>query len=143
MTPRTTEQHVDFTVLFSKVVGPLLLIRAASILLDRAHFIEMLDGLDREVRTVAFSLFPIALFMACAAIAVTYSDTSSVAAIMIHVVAWGGMAKATGLMLFPRAMAAKAKLLGQAGFLNVVLFVCLASGAYLTWFGYLASPAAK
>jgi len=130
---------MDFTVLFSKVVGPLLVIRALSILLDRKHFLEMLTGLDREVTTVAFSFFPIALFMACAAIAVTYSDTSSVAAIMIHIMAWGGMAKATALMLFPRVMATKAKLLVQAGFLNVVLVACLAGGAYFIWFGYFAS----
>lgn len=130
---------MDFTVLFSKVVGPLLVIRALSILLDRRHFLEMLAGLDREVTTVAFSFFPIALFLACAAIAVTYSDTSSLAAILIHIMAWGGMAKATALMLFPRAMAAKAKLLVQAGFLNVVLVACLFGGAYFIWFGYFAS----
>ena len=130
---------MDFTLLFSKVVGPVLLIRAISILLARRHFVEMLDGLEQEVRTITFSFFPIALFMAAAAIAVTQWDTSTPAGILVLVIAWGGMIKATALMLFPRVVAAKARLLGQAGFLNVVLFACLAVGAYFTWFGYFAS----
>ncbi len=118
---------MDFTLLFSKVVGPVLLIRAVSILLDRRHFVQMLEGVERETGTVAFSFFPIALFMAGAAIAVTQWDVSSPAGILIQVIAWGGMIKATALMLFPRGVAAKARLLGQAGFLYVVTFVCIAT----------------
>jgi hypothetical protein len=41
-------------------------------------------------------------------------------------------------MLFPRAVAAKARRLVRAGFLEVVLGVCLLVGGYLTWFGYFA-----
>jgi hypothetical protein len=130
---------MNFTLLFSKVVGPVLLIRAISIVLDRRHFLEMLDGLDREVRTVSFSFFPVALFMTGAAIAVTHSDASSPAAVLIHIIAWGGMIKATALMLFPAAVAAKARLLGKEGFLYVVLLACLVVGAYFTWFGYFRS----
>jgi len=44
------------------------------------------------------------------------------------------------LILFPRAVLAKAQLLGRSGFLHVVTAVCLAVGAYFTWFGYLAAP---
>jgi hypothetical protein len=51
------------------------------------------------------------------------------------------MVKATALMLFPRVVAAKARLLAKAGFLNVVLAVCFAVGGYFTWFGYFASKA--
>jgi hypothetical protein len=131
---------MDFTVVFAKVVGPLLLIRALSILLDRRHFLEMLAGVERETTTVSFTFFPIALFITCATIAVTYRDTSSLAAILIHLMAWGGIAKSTALMLFPRLMVAKARLLGQAGFLYVVFAVCLAAGGYFTWFGYFAPP---
>ena len=129
---------MDFTILFAKIVGPVLLIRALSIAIDRKHFLKMLDGLDREATTASFSLFPIALLMTCIAIVVTYSDTSSPAAIFIHIIAWGGIVKSTLLILFPRLMLAKAQLLGKAGFLYVVLFACLVMGAYFTWFGYLA-----
>lgn len=129
---------MDFAVLFSKVVGPVLLLRAMSILLDRRHFIAMVEGLENEVRSVIFSFLPIALFMAGAAIAVSYSDYSSAAAILIHLLAWGAIIKSTALMFFPQAMAAKARLLVNAGFLNVVMVVCLAVGGYFTWFGYLA-----
>lgn len=129
---------MDFAILFSKVVGPVLLVRALSIAIDRKHFFAMLDGLEREVSTVTFSLFPIALFMVCVAIVVTQSDTSSPAAVLILVIAWGGIAKSTALMLFPRLVAAKARMLGKAGFLNVVLIVCFAVGGYFTWFGYFA-----
>ena len=75
---------MEFTLLFSKIVGPVLLVRALSIVLDRKHFVETLDGREREVTTVSFSLFPIALFMTCMAIVVTHSDTSSLAAIFIY-----------------------------------------------------------
>lgn len=130
---------MDFAVLFSQVVGPLLLIRVISIVLDRRHFLDMLEGAEREVTSVAFSFFPIALFVFGATIAASYSDYSSAAAILIHLIAWGAIIKATALMLIPRAVAAKARLLVRAGFLNVVLLVCLAAGGYFTWFGYLAS----
>jgi hypothetical protein len=127
---------MDLTSFVAKVVGPVLLLRAVSILLDRKHFVEMVRGLERETTMVSFSLFPIALLMTCTALAIVHSDTSSVAALLIHAMAWGGIAKASGLILFPRAMAAKARSLERAGFLNVVLLVCFVAGAYFTWFGY-------
>lgn len=130
---------MEFTVLFCKVVGPLLLIRGISLVLDRQHFVEMLEGVEREATSVSFSFFPIALFLACATIAVTYSDYSSPAAILIHLIAWGGILKATAMMLFPRLVLAKARMMGRLGFLHVVTVVCFAVGGYFTWFGYLRS----
>jgi hypothetical protein len=129
---------MDLTPLFAKVVGPVLLLRALSILLDRPHFAAMVRGLERETTTVSFSLFPIALLMACLALAAVHSDTSSVAAVLIHVMVWGGILKASALILFPGAMVTKARALERAGFLNVVLAVCLLVGGYFTWFGYFA-----
>jgi cytochrome bd-type quinol oxidase subunit 2 len=130
---------MELTILVSKIVGPVLILRAISILIDRDHFVEMVNGLQRETTTVAFSLFPIALVMACIALAVNCRDTSSLAGILILLMAWGGMLKGAALMLFPRLVAAKARLLVQSGFLNVVLLVCLAIGGYFTWFGYFGA----
>ncbi|MEQ8784927.1 MAG: hypothetical protein RIC55_01450 [Pirellulaceae bacterium] len=129
---------MDFAVLFSKVVGPVLLVRALSIVIDRKHFYAMMAGVEKEITTVAFSFFPIALMMSCIAIEVTFSDTSSLAAWLIHLTAWGGMAKAAALMLFPRLVVAKVKLLAETGFLYVVLLSTLCVGAYFVWFGYFA-----
>lgn len=130
---------MELTSLVAKVVGPVLLLRTVSILLDRKHFLEMLRGLDREVTTVAFSLFPIALLMTCITLALVHSDTSSVAAILVHVIAWGGIVKASALILFPAVVVAKARALERAGFLNVVVVVCFVVGGYFTWFGYFGS----
>ncbi len=130
---------METTILLAKILGPVLLLRGVSILLDRQHFKEMLDGLERESATVAFSLFPIALLMACVALALLHTDTSSPAAILIRLIAWGGMAKASLLILFPRVVVAKARLLGQAGFIQVVWAVCTGVGGYFAWFGYFAS----
>lgn len=127
---------MDFTTLFAQIVGPVLLVRALSIWIDRQHFQEMIAGLDREIATVSFSFFPIALMMTCIAIAVTHKDMSSGAAVLIHLIAWGGIVKAIALMLCPRLVVAKVRLLEKAGFLNVVLLVCLSFGAYFTWYGY-------
>lgn len=129
---------MELTSLIAKVVGPVLLLRAMSILLDRKHFAGMVRGLDREVTTVSFSLFPIALLMTCITLAVVHSDTSSVAAILVHVMAWGGILKASALILFPGVVVAKARALERAGFLNVVLVVCFLVGGYFAWFGYFA-----
>jgi hypothetical protein len=129
---------MDLTSIVAKVVGPVLLLRALSIVLARRHFVEMVEGLGREVTTVSFSLFPIALLMACITLAVVHSDTSSVAAILIHLLAWGGILKASALILFPGAVVTKARMLVRAGFLNVVLLVCVLVGGYFTWFGYFA-----
>jgi hypothetical protein len=129
---------MEETIIISKIIGPVLLIRGISILLDRKHFMEMLDGLEREATTVAFSLFPVVLLMGFIALAILHKDSSSLAAILIKVIAWGGMLKTTAVMLFPRSVVAKARLLGQAGFINVVWFVCLLVGGYFAWFGYFA-----
>ncbi|HEY7546276.1 MAG TPA: hypothetical protein VID27_15405 [Blastocatellia bacterium] len=130
---------METTILISKIIGPVLLLRGVSILLDRKHFLTMLDGLEREVNTVAFSLFPIALLMACISLAILHNDYSSLAAIFIQIIAWGGMVKTSALILFPRAVAAKARLIGRAGFIHVVWVVCLLVGGYFVWFGYFAS----
>ncbi len=130
---------MEFTILFSKIVGPVLIIRALSIVIDRKHFFEMVDGLKAEITTVSFSFFPVALFMTAVAILVTHSDTSNLAAILIYIIAWGALAKSTLLMLFPRVAVDKAKLLIKAGFLNVVLLVCFAAGGFFTYFGYFAA----
>ncbi len=129
---------MELTSLLSKIIGPVLLLRALSILLDREHFLEMIAGLEREVTTVSFSLFPIALLMSCIALASVHSDLSSPAGLLLLAIAWGGMVKASALILFPRAVLEKARLLGRAGFLNVVLVVCFVVGGYFTWFGYFS-----
>ena len=134
---------MELTKLLTRIIGPVLLLRAASIAIDREHFHMMLRGLDQEVATISFSMFPIALLMACTAIAVLHADSSSLAAILIRLMAWGGIAKASGLILVPHIMVRKAHLLEQAGFLNVVLAVCFAVGGYFTWFGYFAAPAMR
>lgn len=128
---------MELTTLLSKIIGPVLLLRALSIVIDRAHFVAMLDGLEEEIRTISFSFFPIALTMTCIALAVVHSDSSSLAGVLIHVIAWGGMIKGSALILFPDAVVAKARVLQRAGFLNVVLVVCFVVGGYFTWFGYI------
>jgi hypothetical protein len=130
---------MDLTKMISRVLGPVLLLRAASILIDRHHFLEMLRGLDREVATVSFSMFPIALFIAFLSLALVPLDSRSPAAVLLRLIAWGGMLKTSALILFPRVVVAKAHALEQVGILNVVLASCLAVGAYFTWFGYFAS----
>ncbi len=130
---------MDFTLLFSRIVGPILLLRAVSIVLDRGHFLTMLERLEDEVQTISFSLVPIALFLAAAAIVNTQHDRTSLAAMLIQIIAWGALLKSSALILFPRAVAAKARWLGQHGILNLVLIACLAAGTYFTWFGYLAA----
>lgn len=126
------------TLFIARIIGPVLILRAVSILIDRRHFIEMLEGLEREAATVSFSLFPIALNMAGVAIVVLHRDTSSIAAILIHIMAWGAILKSSALILFPKLVVAKARRFGQAGFLNVVLAMTLFVGVYFTWFGYFA-----
>ncbi len=129
---------MELTLLLSKIVGPVLLLRAISILIDREHFVSIIDQIEDESKTVAFSMFPVAMLMTGIAIAVTHTDTSSIAAILFHLIAWGMIIKTSLLILFPRLLARKVQLLPLAGFLNVVFLACAVVGAYLTWFGYFA-----
>lgn len=130
---------MELTALVAKIVGPVLVLRGISILLDREHFVAMVRGLERETSTVAFSLFPIALLMTCTALAVVHTDTTSTAALLIRLMAWGGILKASALILFPKMVAMKARALVNAGFLNVVIAVCLIVGGYFVWFGYFGN----
>jgi len=130
---------MDLTSFIAKVVGPVLLLRAVSIVIDRRHFVDMVRGLDRELTSVSFSAFPIALLMTSIGVAVVHSDLSTPAGVLIRIMVWGGILKGSALILFPRVMAAKARMLERAGFLTVVVVVCLVVGAYFTWFGYFRS----
>src|SRR5687768_14443867 len=130
---------MDLTSFIAKVVGPVLLLRAVSILIDRRHFVDMVHGLDRELTSVSFSAFPIALLMTSIGVAVVHSDLSTPAGVLIRIMVWGGILKGSALILFPRVLAAKARVLERAGFLTVVVVVCLVVGAYFTWFGYFRS----
>jgi predicted MFS family arabinose efflux permease len=51
----------------------------------------------------------------------------------------GGIVKASALILCPRLVASKARVLEQHGILAVVLVVCFVVGGYFTWFGYFGS----
>ena len=124
------------TIMVCRVLGPVLLLRALSIVIDRKHFEEMARNVEREATTVSFSLFPIALLMACITLAFVHTDTTTPAAILIRVIAWGGIVKSSVLILLPRAVVAKVRSLERFGVLNIVLTTCFIVGAYFTWFGY-------
>jgi hypothetical protein len=117
-----------------------LVLRSLSIVIDRQHFVAMLAGLDREVSTITFSMFPVAMLMACIALAHADLDTSRPAGILLRLIAWGGMVKTSLLILVPGMLAVKAQALGRAGVLDVVLVMTLAVGGYFTWVGYFESP---
>ena len=134
---------MDLTRPIAKILGPVLLLRAASIVIDRGHFVEMLRGLDREVDTVAFSMFPIVLLVGFLSLALVPLNTRTLAGILLRLIAWGGAVKTSAVILFPRTLVATAQTLGQAGFLNVVLVMSLLVGGYFAWFGYVASDARR
>ncbi len=78
---------METTLFLSKIVGPVLLLRGISIVINRMHFVEMLDRLEDESKTASFSMFPIALLMTGVAVANVHRDTSSLAAIIFHITA--------------------------------------------------------
>jgi hypothetical protein len=84
-------------------------------------------------------MFPIALLMAFIALALAPLNSGTLAAVVLRVIAWGGILKTSALILVPHAVVAKVHIIERAGILNVVLAACFAAGAYFTWFGYLAS----
>lgn len=127
---------MELTLFMSKVVGPVLLLRAISILIDRNHFIALLDNIEHESKTISFSMFPIAMLMTAISVVLVHKDTSSLAAILFHIIAWGMIVKTSLLILFPAILAKKAQWINQSGFIYVVLFMCFVVGVYLTWFGY-------
>ena len=58
------------------------------------------------------------------------------AAIILHVIAWGGILKGAVLILRPKVLLAQAQHFGRPGFLHGVWIVCTVLGVYFTWFGY-------
>src|SRR5262245_36789020 len=106
---------MDLTKTIAKIIGPVLLLRAASILIDRNHFFEMIRGLDREVATVSFSMFPIALLMGFISLAPVPLESGTLAALLLRLIAWGGILKTSALILVPRFVVAKAHVVEQAG----------------------------
>ena len=78
--------------------------------------------------------------MASIALAATHSDTSSIAALLLHVIAWLGIVKGTLLILWPKVVLAQARHFGKAGFLHGAWVACAGIGIYFTWFGYCGTP---
>ena len=128
---------MDTTLFLSKIIGPVLLLRGISILFDRQQVVTMLERLEKESTSAAFSALPVILLMASLALAVTHEDTSSPAAVILHVMAWVGILKGAALMLRPKAVLAFGRHAGQATVLHGVWVVSVGLGAYLTWFGYI------
>ena len=109
---------METTLLLSKILGPVLLLRGISILINRQHFVAALAGLQKEAHSVAFSVFPIILLMASIALAASHSDTSSVAALLLHVIAWLGILKGAVLILRPKVLLDQAQHFGEPVFLH-------------------------
>lgn len=85
---------MDLTRLLARVIGPVLVLRAVSIAIDRPHFVGMLDGLGREASTISFSMFPVAMLMGFIALANARVDTSTIAGVLFRL-AWGGIQRRT------------------------------------------------
>ena len=128
---------MDTTVLLSKILGPVLLLRGISIFFDRQQVVTMLERLEEESTSAAFSALPVILFMASLALAVTHKDTSNPAAVILHIIAWFGILKGAALILRPKAVLAFGRHAGQTTVLHCVWVVSVGLGAYLTWFGYI------
>ena len=128
---------MDTTLFLSKIIGPVLLLSGMSILFDRQQVVTMLERLEKESTSAAFSALPVILLMASLALAVTHEDTSSPAAVILHVIAWVGILKGAALMLRPKAVLALGSRAGKKTVLHGVWVVSVGLGAYLTWFGYI------
>ena len=126
------------TLFLSKIIGPVLVLRGLSIILDREHFYAMIDGLEQEMKTISFSLVPVALLMAGITVATLHEDTSSIAGVIIFLTAWGMIIKASLLILVPRLLARKIPLIRKFGFIYVVCVMTLVIGVYLCYVGYFA-----
>lgn len=120
----------------ARIVGPVILLRGLSLLIDRQHFVAMVDGLEDECHTVSFSFVPVALMMAALAVLQLHADRETLAGLAIHLAAWGMLLKASALVLAPRLVVVKAQALVRSGFLHVVTGTSCAVGGYLCWFGY-------
>ena len=123
--------------MLSKIIGPVLLLRGISILFDRKQVVTMLEGLEKEAASAAFSILPVILLTASLALAVTHKDTSNPAAVILHIIAWVGILKGALLILRPKAVLSYGRLAGKAAVLHGVSVVSAGLGAYLTWFGYI------
>lgn len=127
---------METTMFLSRLVGPLLIVRGLTLILYREHFRQIMNNLEQEMRTISFAMVPVGIMMGALAILQLHHDTSSIAAIMFHLIGWGAVLKTSLIMLFPKLVAEKVKILGEWGFLTVAWVVTSATGVYFTWFGY-------
>ena len=127
---------MDTTLFLSRLVGPVLIVRGLTLIIYREHFRQMMNNLEQEMRTISFAMVPVGIMLGGLAILQLHDDTSSVAAILFHLIGWGAVVKTTLLMLFPKRISAKVQILGRWGFLTVAWVVTSAVGVYFTWFGY-------
>ena len=129
---------MDLNLLIAKLVGPVLLVRSLSILIDKKHFEAMLEGLDKEIKTLSFSFIPVTLFAAALFILNYQTDRTSFDGIAITCIAVLAIIKTSLLMLFPDLMVEKAKKLGELGVVAFAMFGTLSIGICLTYLGYFA-----
>ena len=128
---------METTVLLSKILGPVLLLRGISIFFDRQQVVTMLERLEEESTSAAFSALPVILFMASLAMAVTHKDTSNPAAVILHIIAWVGILKGAALILRPKAVLAFGRHAERTTVLHGICVASVGLGVYLTWFGYI------
>ena len=97
----------------------------------------MLERLEEESTSAAFSALPVILFMASLAMAVTHKDTSNPAAVILHIIAWVGILKGAALILRPKAVLAFGRHAERTTVLHGICVASVGLGVYLTWFGYI------
>ena len=99
--------------MLSKILGPVLLLRGVSILFNRQQVVTMLEGLENELTSAVFFVLPTLLLTAGLALAITHKDTSSPAALILHLIAWAGILKGALLILRPKVVLAYCRHAGR------------------------------
>lgn len=127
---------MDITIFLASLWGPVLLVVAVGILLNRSYYAKIYRDLDKDV--LAVLVFGMVGMTAGIAHIQFHNVWDTVPQMIVSFLGWGLVAKSALFLAAPSFVDktgdtwAKYKLIPVAGILTLI------AGGYLTWFAYFA-----
>jgi len=129
---------MDVSIFIAKIIGPLFLVVAVGIMLNRAFYQRVMEDYSKNAAVIFFT--GVAPLVFGIAIVILHNVWAANWPVIITIFGWGGIIKGTWLIVFPNTVARFMKVYEQNKTLLVVhLVIAIFFGAILTVFGYFLS----
>lgn len=122
------------TIFLSQLWGPVVLAVGLGVFINREYYARIFRDLEKE--TLAVFIFGMIGMAVGIAHVMTHNSWESLAEILVSLLGWLLLIRGVIFVLAPRFVDTVGNLIAKFNILPYAGGLMLATGAYLTWFGY-------